>query len=48
MKKYIYLFICMACCSQIQAQERLKLNLQQTISLANDSSLEAFRTQNMY
>lgn len=31
-----------------QTQERVKLDLQRTISLANDSSLEAFRTQNMY
>lgn len=30
------------------AQQRITLDLQQTISLANDSSLEAFRTKNMY
>jgi hypothetical protein len=48
MKRYIYLCICLMCCGQIQAQERIKLDLQRTIVLANDSSLEAFRTQNMY
>ncbi len=30
------------------AQQRITLDLQQTITLANDSSLEAFRTKNMY
>ena len=30
------------------AQQRIMLDLQQTIALANDSSLEAFRTKNMY
>lgn len=30
------------------AQQRLVLDLPQTIALANDSSLEAFRTKNMY
>ena len=29
-------------------QQRITLDLQQTIALANDSSLEAFRTKNMY
>ena len=29
-------------------QERLKLTLSRTIELANDSSLDAFRAQNMY
>lgn len=32
----------------LQAQQRVTLDLQQTIGLANDSSLEAFRTRNMY
>lgn len=36
------------CLAQLQAQENLKLDLQRAIILANDSSLEAFRTQNMY
>jgi len=30
------------------AQEKLRLNLKRTIEMANDSSLEAFRTENMY
>lgn len=30
------------------AQQRVTLDLEQTIALANDSSLEAFRTKNMY
>lgn len=34
--------------SSLQAQQRITLDLQQTIALANDSSLEAFRTKNMY
>lgn len=32
----------------IQAQTHIKLDLQRTIEIANDSSLEVFRTQNMY
>jgi outer membrane protein TolC len=38
----------MYCLFPLAAQEKLKLNLQRTIALANDSSLEAFRTENMY
>ena len=34
--------------SALQAQQQITLDLQQTIALANDSSLEAFRTKNMY
>ena len=34
--------------SVAKAQDHIKLDLQKTIQLANDSSLEAFRTQNMY
>ena len=30
------------------AQQQVTLDLQQTIKMANDSSLEAFRTKNMY
>lgn len=48
MKKYKYMVLCLFLCGHVQAQERIKLDLQQTIILANDSSLEAFRTQNMY
>ena len=38
------------CClaGTVCSQERLTLDLQETIRLANDSSLEAFRTKNMY
>ena len=36
------------CSGFVKAQEKLQLNLQRTIALANDSSLEAFRTENMY
>ena len=32
----------------LQAQRHLKLDLMRTIEMANDSSLEAFRAQNMY
>ena len=32
----------------LHAQQRLVLDLERTIALANDSSLESFRTQNMY
>lgn len=40
----------LCCCgfSGVQAQKHMKLDLQSAIILANDSSLEAFRTQNMY
>ena len=30
------------------AQQQITLDLQRTITMANDSSLEAFRTKNMY
>lgn len=32
----------------VHGQERIKLNLQKTIQMANDSSLESFRAENMY
>ena len=32
----------------VSAQKTMVLDLKQTIALANDSSLEAFRTKNMY
>ena len=35
-------------CITIGAQKSMVLDLKQTIALANDSSLEAFRTKNMY
>ena len=34
--------------SPLYAQKHLILDLNHTIALANDSSLESFRTQNMY
>lgn len=49
MKKYLFLMIMgVAYSSALWAQGRVKLDLQKAIILANDSSLEAFRTQNMY
>ena len=52
MKKSSVLFVLMTasgiCFSSVYAQKRLVLDLNQTIALANDSSLESFRTQNMY
>lgn len=52
MNKLSTLFIVAAisgiCFSSMSAQERLVLDLNRTITLANDSSLEMFRTQNMY
>lgn len=44
----LYSFLCCCCLSAVQAQKHMKLDLQSAIILANDSSLEAFRTQNMY
>lgn len=49
MKKSSVLFVLMAasgiCFSSVYAQKRLVLDLNQTIALANDSSLESFRTK---
>ena len=39
--------VCLAALSAF-AQQPVKLNLKRTIELANDSSLSAFRYQNMY
>ena len=52
MKKLIFLIgwglgICLPAV-QTEAQQLVVLDLEKTIRLANDSSLEAFRTQNMY
>ena len=49
-KKRRMLLLCLACffILSLHAQHPIKLNLQQTIELANDSSLSAFRNQNMY
>ena len=50
MKKRYYIVIAALLfgASVAKAQDHIKLDLQKTIQLANDSSLEAFRTQNMY
>ena len=52
MKKSSVLFVLMAasgiCFSSVYAQKRLVLDLNQTIALANDSSLESFRTHGPY
>lgn len=34
--------------THVQAQNKLKLNLQKTIDMANDSSLQSFRAENLY
>lgn len=47
-KKYGIIGAALCCCLMTQAQQRIKLDLQETIVLANDSSLESFRKQNMY
>ena len=48
MKKRYYIVIAALLfgASVAKAQDHIKLDLQKTIQLANDSSLEAFRTQN--
>ena len=47
LKKGIPVFLCVLCVlcgeSQLRAQKHLVLDLNRTISLANDSSLESFR-----
>ena len=49
MKKRYYIVIAALLfgASVAKAQDHIKLDLQKTIQLANDSSLEAFRTQNV-
>ena len=48
--KFFNIWIICACLSLSagQAQQPIKLDLKRTIKLANDSSLSAFRYQNMY
>ena len=46
MKKLILLFAIMSL--NLQAHAQITLNLQKAIEIANDSSLTAFRYQNMY
>ncbi len=49
MWKRFTLFSLSLCCTAIlMAQQKLVLDLQHTIRIANDSALEAFRAQNMY
>ncbi len=48
LRKTNILLLLALCCSLVQAQTVLKLDLKKTITLANDSSLSAFRYQNMY
>ena len=47
-----YISLCIVCCLlavlRVNAQEPLRLNLSRTIQMAGDSSLSAFRNQNMY
>lgn len=45
---YIFIFLCGWVALENVGAQALKLDLQQTIELANDSSLEAFRTKNLY
>ena len=42
------LFLLALCGAGVQAQSVLRLDLKETITMANDSSLSAFRYQNMY
>ena len=48
MKKGILVLLVSLGITTCLAQQQITLDLQQTIALANDSSLEAFRTKNMY
>lgn len=48
MKKTALAFLFVAGAFSAMGQQQITLDLQQTIALANDSSLEAFRTKNMY
>ena len=46
-----YINLCILACLLVvssKAQQTVRLDLKQTIELANDSSLSAFRYQNMY
>lgn len=47
-KRYFVMIAALLGGMSLQAQEPVRLDLSRTIELANDSSLEAFRTQNMY
>lgn len=47
-RKISICFLLALCAAGVQAQRSLRLSLQRTIAMANDSSLSAFRYQNMY
>ena len=47
-RKISILLLLVLCGAGVQAQQALRLDLKRTIALANDSSLSAFRYQNMY
>ena len=47
-RKISILLLLVLCGAGVQAQQVLRLDLKRTIALANDSSLSAFRYQNMY
>lgn len=50
-KRRCFWMVCLllgTCISSVTAQKQITLDLKQTIAMANDSSLEAFRTKNMY
>lgn len=47
-KRYFVMIAALLGGMSLQAQDPIRLDLNRTIELANDSSLEAFRTQNMY
>lgn len=46
--KFLLLYVCLFVQAAVAQQQILTLDLQQTITLAADSSLEAFRSRNMY
>lgn len=48
MKKYLILLFGILLCQPMLAQRRMRLNLRETIELANDSSLMAFSAQNQF
>lgn len=47
-RRFSILFLLLLCAAGMKAQRVLRLDLKETITMANDSSLSAFRYQNMY
>ncbi len=45
---YIVISCCVVSVCSLRGQTRVRMDLRRTIELANDSSLEAFRAQNMF